>query len=102
MSRASPIRSSAPGPSNDAQRRLPFGGEVMRWLFTGKGMLTCSPSIVAASSRSWTSRRPPMCNAPSRRAAPERPDRRARGNTWYYGDSLLISCPAIARKKRVG
>jgi hypothetical protein len=26
-----------------------LAGEVMRWLFTGKGMLTYSPSIVAAS-----------------------------------------------------
>jgi hypothetical protein len=30
-------------------RALPLVGEVMRWLFAGKGMLTYSPSIVAAS-----------------------------------------------------
>jgi hypothetical protein len=29
---------------------LPLAREVMRWLFTGKGMLTYSPSIVAASA----------------------------------------------------
>jgi len=26
-----------------------LAGEAMRWLFTGKGMLTYSPSIIAAS-----------------------------------------------------
>jgi choline dehydrogenase len=35
--------------ANERSRRLPLAGEVMRWLFTGKGMLTYSPSIVAAS-----------------------------------------------------
>src|SRR2546421_228241 len=35
--------------ANERSRGLPFAGEVMRWLFTGKGMLTYSPSIVAAS-----------------------------------------------------
>ena len=35
--------------ANERSRGLPLGGEVMRWLFTGKGMLTYSPSIVAAS-----------------------------------------------------
>ena len=49
MSRASPIRSSAPQTANERSRGLPLAGEVMRWLFTGKGMLTYSPSIVAAS-----------------------------------------------------
>jgi choline dehydrogenase len=28
-----------------------LAGEVMRWLFTGKGMLTHNPSIVAASAK---------------------------------------------------
>jgi hypothetical protein len=28
---------------------MPLAGEVMRWPFTGKGMLTYSPSIVDAS-----------------------------------------------------
>jgi choline dehydrogenase len=28
-----------------------LAGEVMRWLFTGKGMLTYSPSIVAALAK---------------------------------------------------
>jgi choline dehydrogenase len=36
-------------PANERSRGLPLAGEVMRWLFTGKGMLTYSPSIVAAS-----------------------------------------------------
>jgi choline dehydrogenase len=35
--------------ANELSRGLPLAGEVMRWLFTGKGMLTYSPSIVAAS-----------------------------------------------------
>jgi choline dehydrogenase len=35
--------------ANEQSRGLPFAGEVLRWLFTGKGMLTYSPSIVAAS-----------------------------------------------------
>src|SRR5713226_2782479 len=35
--------------ANECSRGLPLAGEVMRWLFTGKGMLTYSPSIVAAS-----------------------------------------------------
>ena len=29
---------------------MPLASEVMRWLITGKGMLTYSPSIVAASA----------------------------------------------------
>jgi choline dehydrogenase len=37
--------------ANERSRGLPLAGEVMRWLFTGKGMLTYSPSIVAASVR---------------------------------------------------
>src|SRR5438094_3363409 len=35
--------------ANERSRGLPLAGEVMRWLFTGKGMLTYSPSIIAAS-----------------------------------------------------
>jgi choline dehydrogenase len=35
--------------ANERSRGLPLAGEVMRWLFAGKGMLTYSPSIVAAS-----------------------------------------------------
>jgi choline dehydrogenase len=35
--------------ANELSRGLPFVGEVVRWLFTGKGMLTYSPSVVAAS-----------------------------------------------------
>jgi choline dehydrogenase len=38
-----------PQTANERSRGLPLAGEVMRWLFTGKGMLTYSPSIVAAS-----------------------------------------------------
>ena len=49
MSRASPIRSSARRPPMSARAACRLAGEVMRWLFTGKGMLTYSPSIVAAS-----------------------------------------------------
>jgi choline dehydrogenase len=35
--------------ANERSRGLPLAGEVLRWLFTGKGILTYSPSIVAAS-----------------------------------------------------
>jgi choline dehydrogenase len=35
--------------ANERSRGLLLAGEVMRWLFTGKGMLTYSPSIIAAS-----------------------------------------------------
>jgi choline dehydrogenase len=37
--------------ANERSRGLPLAGEVVRWLVTGKGMLTYSPSIVAASVR---------------------------------------------------
>jgi choline dehydrogenase len=37
--------------ANERSRGLPLAGEVMSWLFTGKGMLTYSPSIVAASAK---------------------------------------------------
>jgi choline dehydrogenase len=37
--------------ANERSRGLPLAGEVMRWLFTGKGMLPYSPSIVAASAK---------------------------------------------------
>ena len=29
--------------ANERSRGLPLAGEVMRWLFTGKGVLTYSP-----------------------------------------------------------
>ncbi|HEX5318385.1 MAG TPA: GMC family oxidoreductase N-terminal domain-containing protein, partial [Stellaceae bacterium] len=35
--------------ANEKSRGLPLAGEVLRWLFTGKGLLTYSPSLVAAS-----------------------------------------------------
>jgi len=34
--------------ANERSRGLPLAGEVVRWLITGKGMLTYSPSLVAA------------------------------------------------------
>ena len=37
--------------ANERSRGLPLAGEVVRWLITGKGMLTYSPSIVAASAK---------------------------------------------------
>ena len=47
--RASPIRSSARRPPTSARAACRLPAEVMRWLFSGKGMLSYSPSIVAAS-----------------------------------------------------
>ena len=35
--------------ANEQSRGLPFAAEILRWLVTGKGLLTYSPSIVAAS-----------------------------------------------------
>jgi choline dehydrogenase len=35
--------------ANERSRGLPLAGEIIRWLVTGKGMLTYSPSLVAAS-----------------------------------------------------
>jgi choline dehydrogenase len=35
--------------ANEKSRGLPLAGEVLRWLLTGKGVLTYSPSLVAAS-----------------------------------------------------
>jgi choline dehydrogenase len=35
--------------ANERSRGLPLAGEVLRWLLTGKGMMTYSPSLVAAS-----------------------------------------------------
>src|SRR5437762_4450467 len=35
--------------ANERSRGLPLAGEVLRWLVAGKGMLTYSPSLVAAS-----------------------------------------------------
>jgi choline dehydrogenase len=35
--------------ANEKSRGLPLAGEVIRWLATGKGMMTYSPSLVAAS-----------------------------------------------------
>ena len=35
--------------ANEKARGIPLAIEVLRWMFTGKGMLTYSPSLVAAS-----------------------------------------------------
>jgi choline dehydrogenase len=35
--------------ANEKSRGIPLAMEVLRWMFTGKGMLTYSPSLVAAS-----------------------------------------------------
>jgi choline dehydrogenase len=35
--------------ANEKSHGLPLAGEVIRWLFTGRGMLSYSPSLVAAS-----------------------------------------------------
>jgi len=37
--------------ANEKSRGLPLVGEVLRWLATGKGLLSYSPSLVAASVR---------------------------------------------------
>ena len=35
--------------ANERSHGLPFAGEIMRWMINGKGILSYSPSIVAAS-----------------------------------------------------
>src|ERR1700719_628402 len=37
--------------ANERSRGVPLAGEVVRWLFTSKGVLSYSPSIVAASAK---------------------------------------------------
>ena len=48
-SRASPARSAASRRLNEKSRGLPFAGEILRYLFSGTGMLTYAASLVAAS-----------------------------------------------------
>ena len=48
---------------------MPLAREVMRWLFTGKGMLSYSPSIVAASVKVLESSATPDMQSRSRQAA---------------------------------
>ena len=67
--------------ANERSRGLPLAGEVMRWLFTGKGMLTYSPSIVAASVKVLEELATPdvqVTFAPG--SFKGRPDRRTRGD----------------------
>jgi choline dehydrogenase len=45
--------------ANERSHGLPLAGEVMRWLFTGKGMLTYNPSIVATSVKVLEDSAPP-------------------------------------------
>ena len=47
MSRASPYPVVGAWTANEFSRDLPLASEVMRRLFTGKDMLTDSPSIVS-------------------------------------------------------
>ena len=47
--------------ANERSRGLPLAGEVMRWLFTGKRMLTYSPSVVAASVKVLGEAADPRC-----------------------------------------
>jgi choline dehydrogenase len=50
--------------ANERSRGLPLAGEAMRWLFTGKGMLSYSPSIVATSVKVLEdSATPPTCRS---------------------------------------
>jgi choline dehydrogenase len=55
--------------AKERSRGLPLAREVMRWLFTGKGMLTYSPSIVAASAKVLEESATPTCRSPSLPAA---------------------------------
>ena len=64
--------------ANEKARGLPFAGEVMRWLMTGKGMLSYSPSIVAASVKVLeSSATPDMQMHVCTRQLQGRPDRSA-------------------------
>ncbi len=83
--------------ANERSRGLPLAGEVMRWLFTGKGMLTYSPSIVAASVKVLEELATPDVQVHLRAGQlQERPDRRARGDARPQRRRLADAAP-VAR-----
>ena len=67
--------------ANEPSRGPPLADEVMRWLFTGTGMLTYSPSIIGASVKVLEeSATPDMQCTFAPRQLQGRPDWRARGD----------------------
>jgi hypothetical protein len=67
--------------ANERSRGLPLAGEVMRWLFTGKAMLSYSRSIVAASVEVLEGSATPDIAGPLCTGQLQgRPDRRTRGD----------------------
>ena len=83
--------------ANERSRGLPLAGEVMRWLVTGKGMLTYSPSIVAASVKVLEESATPDMQVHLRAGQlQERPDRRTRGDARPQR-RRLADAAAVAR-----
>ena len=83
--------------ANERSRGLPLAGEVMRWLFTGKGMLTYSPSLVAASVKVLEESATPDVQVHVRAGQLQgRPDRRARGDARPQR-RRLADAAAVAR-----
>ena len=81
---ASPIRSSAWQPPTKSHTVCRSPSRSLRWVFTGKGMLTYSPSLVAASVKVLETRRRPTCRSRSRPAV----SRAARSANWRRSPGL--------------
>src|SRR5437667_2497928 len=78
--------------ANERSRGLPLAAEVVRWLITGKGMLTYSPSIVAASAKVLgESATPDMQCTFAPGSFKNGPDRRARGDAGPERRRLAVS-----------
>ncbi len=83
--------------ANERSRGLPLAGEVVRWLVTGKGMLTYSPSIVAASVKVLEEFGDPRCAMHLRPGQLQgRPDRRTRRDARPQRRRLADAAP-VAR-----
>ena len=82
--------------ANERSRGLPLAGEIVRWLITGKGILTYSPSIVAASVKVLEEVGHPRCAMHlCAGQLQERPDRRiggdARAQRRRVADAAIVA-----------
>jgi len=93
---AEPLRVVGAQTANERSRGLPLAGEVMRWLVTGKGMLTYSPSIIAPRPRCWRNWQPPCAMHLRLRQLQKRLDRRTRGDAGPQR-RRLADAAAVAR-----
>jgi len=86
--------------ANERSRGLPLAGEVIRWLFTGKGMLTYSPSIFAASVKVLEESASPdvqVTFAPSSFKNPASGVRRKSGRAFRRHRTLIRPTLAVTR-----